>query len=62
MQSASSFMNDPEHWRERAEKARKTAETMMDPLSKETMLGIAKDYEGLAKRAAERVKRSQQSK
>jgi hypothetical protein len=29
---------------------------MNDPMSKEMMLGIAKDYERLAERAAERAK------
>jgi len=51
----SSPINDPEHWLKRAEEARALA-IHMDPVSKEMMLGIAKDYERLAERAAERAK------
>jgi CRISPR/Cas system-associated protein Csm6 len=47
---------DPKHWRKRAEEARNLADKMNDPLSKEMMLGIAKDYEHLAERAEERAK------
>jgi hypothetical protein len=53
-----SFITDPDHWRQRAVEARKIADSMMDPPSKEMMLSIAKDYEALAGRAAERLKRS----
>jgi hypothetical protein len=52
----SSSINDPEYWRKRAEEARALATQMNDPMSKEMMLGIAKDYERLAERAAERAK------
>jgi hypothetical protein len=41
---------DPKHWRKRAEEARDLADKMSDPLAKELMLGIAKDYELLAAR------------
>jgi len=51
-----SFINDPEHWRRRAEEARTIAEQMSDSPSKEAMLRIAKDYERLAERAAQRAK------
>ena len=37
------------HWRKRAEEARYLAHRMSDPLAKELMLGIAKDYEFLAR-------------
>jgi hypothetical protein len=53
-----SFINDPEHWRKRAEEARTIAELMADLQSKEGMLRTAEDYERLAKRAEERAKRS----
>jgi hypothetical protein len=43
-----SFINDPGHWRQRAEEARTIAEQMNEPQSKEAMLRIAKDYEHLA--------------
>jgi hypothetical protein len=62
MRSASSFMSDPGHWRQRAEEARKMAETMIDPQSKAVMLTIANDYDGLAERAAARAERQMRSK
>ena|SRR5262245_60667793 len=49
------FINDPEHWRERAEGARKFAEQMTDDAAKQAMLRIAEDYEKLAERAAARA-------
>jgi hypothetical protein len=50
-----SFTNDPEHWRNRAEEARALADQMSDEASKQTMLRIAADYERLAERAALRA-------
>jgi hypothetical protein len=50
-----SFINDPEHWRNRAEEARTLADQMSDEASKQTMLRIAADYERLAERAALRA-------
>jgi hypothetical protein len=48
--------NDPEHWRKRAEESRARAEQMSDGGdAKQMMLGIAEDYEKLAKRAEERL-------
>jgi len=55
-----SFINDPAHWRQRAEEARTIAEQMNDLQSRESMLRIAKDYERLAERADQRAKGSQQ--
>jgi len=52
---ATSFINDPEHWRNRAEEARTLADQMSDEASKQTMLRIAADYERLAERAALRA-------
>jgi hypothetical protein len=49
------FFNDPKHWLERAEEARVHAEQMTDLTAKQMMLGIAADYERLAKRAEERL-------
>jgi hypothetical protein len=49
-----SFINDPEHWRARAEEMRRLAEDMKDAATKEMMLHIARDYENLAVRAEER--------
>jgi DNA-binding ferritin-like protein len=49
-----SFINDPEHWRARAEEMRRLAEEMKDAATKEMMLRNARDYENLAVRAEER--------
>jgi len=57
-----SFINDPEHWRHRADEARSIAEQMSDSPSKEAMLRIANDYERLAERAEQRAKGSVQSR
>jgi hypothetical protein len=48
-------INDPKHWLDRAKEARALAGQMNDPEAKRTMLGIAEDYERLAKRAEERA-------
>jgi hypothetical protein len=57
-----SFINDPNHWRDRAEEARTLAQQMNDEDTKAAMLRIAKDYERLAARAEQRAKGSPQSK
>jgi hypothetical protein len=46
-----SFLNDPEHWRDRAEEARTRADQLDDVQSRSAMLRIAQDYELLAQRA-----------
>jgi hypothetical protein len=50
-----SMINDPDHWRARAEAARALAELLSDKLAKRTMLRIAKDFDRLAKRAESRT-------
>ena len=49
------LLNDPEHWRARAEESRNLANQMKDSESKDAMLRIAEDYERLAKRAERRA-------
>jgi hypothetical protein len=43
----SHFINEPDHWRARAEEARNLAHQMNDPESKDAMLRIADDYESV---------------
>jgi hypothetical protein len=49
------FINDPAHWRERAQEARALANQISDPHAKTAMLRIGDEYERLAKRAAART-------
>ena len=51
-----SFINDPQHWRKRADEVHSLADDMKDEISKRMMLQIAYDYEHLAKRAKQRAK------
>jgi hypothetical protein len=51
------FIDDPEHWRNRAEEARTLADEMKDQQSRAAMLRVATDYELLAKRAEQRQQR-----
>lgn len=53
-----SFVNDPEHWRNRAERARSLADQMNDEAFKQMMLRTAADYDRLAERAALRAQKA----
>jgi hypothetical protein len=44
-------IDDPKHWRARAEEARAVAEKINDPASKEAMFRIANNYERTAEYA-----------
>jgi hypothetical protein len=46
-------LDDPQHWRDRAEEARYVAQRMTDQLSADLVFQIATAYERLALRAAE---------
>jgi len=50
------LLEDPAHWRARAEEARTLADQMKhDEKSRQTMLRIVADYERMAKHAEERA-------
>jgi hypothetical protein len=55
MKSSRSIRDDPEHWHQRAREARSVAEQMSDPVSREMMLHIAKEYEQVAENARRRT-------
>jgi len=50
------FINDPAHWRHRAEEMRTFADETLDETSKARMLRTANEYDKLAQRAEERTK------
>ena len=53
-----SFIDDPEHWLQRAEQMRILSDEINDEQAKETMLRIVNDYGRLAARAEQRAKGS----
>jgi hypothetical protein len=53
------YLNDPKHWRDRAEETRAKAEQCWQDESKHRMLRIAFEYDRLADYAAERVRSDQ---
>jgi hypothetical protein len=42
------LLNDPAHWRRRAQETRSTADQLDDPVAKQAMLEIAQHYEQIA--------------
>jgi hypothetical protein len=42
------LMDDPQHWRQRAEEARRIAGQLSDPVARKTMEEIAVSYDRLA--------------
>jgi hypothetical protein len=46
-------IDDPEHWRSRADEARNAALQMTDPQARQAMLVMAANYHRLAKRIEE---------
>ena len=51
------YLNNPKHWRDRAEETRIKAGTVWyDEESRQRLLRIAQEYERLADHAAERVR------
>ena len=56
--SGSSPINDPVHWRDRAEEMRSLADGINDLLAKARILRIAEDYERVAERAVARLRES----
>ena len=56
------FKDAPSHWRNRAEEARLRAEQMSDARARETMLGIAREYERFAEIAMQRLQKENDNK
>ena len=54
-------LDDPQHWRDRAEGARQIARLVTDHRAKEAILQMAQEYDQLARDAEQRVQRSRNS-
>jgi len=52
------LLDNPKHWRNRAEEARVHAERLGDTEARGTMLAIAAGYDRIAERAEERLRSS----
>ena len=52
------FVDNPEHWRQRAAEARAIADQLRDSQSKHDMEEVAKTYDRMAERAEERMKKN----
>jgi hypothetical protein len=55
----SDLLNNPKHWQERAEDARRVAEQMDDMEARKTMFKVAEAYTHLAERAQLRIGKDQ---
>jgi hypothetical protein len=49
------LIDDPQHWRRRAELARAAAATEVKPLIRKRLQRMAKNYDGLAERAEKKA-------
>ena len=54
-----SHLDDPEHWRDRAEQVRTLADGISNQRARDSILAIAAEYELIADRAQERARRGQ---
>lgn len=52
---STSILDDPEHWRQRAEESRLIDEQLDDPIARAAMLRIDEDYERIAEQARVRA-------
>jgi hypothetical protein len=59
--SMSNILDDPQHWRARADEMRQLANLASDITAKETILRIAYDYAQLAWYAEDRLKKDKNS-
>jgi hypothetical protein len=48
------LLNDPAHWRRRAQETRSIADQLDDPTAKQAMLEVARNYEQIAAIAEKR--------
>jgi hypothetical protein len=55
------LVDNPGYWRARAEEARTLADSIQDSESRQIMLGIARDYDRMAQRAEEHLKRREKN-
>ena len=55
-----SYLNNPRHWRDRAEETRAKADGWCSEETKQRLLRIAQEYDRLADLAAERVRQDEQ--
>jgi hypothetical protein len=51
-----SRLNDPQHWRDRAQHVLTIAKEIEDGAAREMMMAVAESYEHLARRAEERLR------